>query len=155
MYKLEIKAALISAKFLPGNGWAVCVNIDGSEKGLKDANKRARVEPAERIIRSAKVRIGRHSVFGAKDIVAEHPQLGTIVLKAIGLSRKQPEQELYSALGQLILSMDQLNGSVIYVVAAPDEPEWVEWMTRVPLALRQALHLELWAISDGGSRVIP
>lgn len=155
MYKLQIKAALISAKFLPANGWAVCVNIDGSEKGLKDAKKRACVEPAERIIRSAKVRVGRHSVFGAKDIVAEHPQLGTIVLKAIGLSSEQPEQELYNALGQLILSMDQLNGSVTFVVAAPDEPKWVERMERVPRSVRQALHLELWAVANAGFRVIP
>lgn len=155
MYKLEIKAVLISAKFLPANGWDVCVNIDGSERGLRDPKKLARVEPAERIIRSAKVRVGRHSVFGAKDIVAEHPQLGTVVLKAIGISSRQPEQELYSALGQLILSMDQQNGTVTYVVAAPDESEWVEWMMRVPRPLRQALHLELWAVSDGGFRVIP
>ncbi len=151
LYKLQIKEILIHEILQPSAGWNVCVNIDGSEKGPAGSAKSKSVAASEEALRLEPIKIGRHPVFGAKDIVAEHPVLGTFVVKVVGISSEQPEQQLYGALGQLVRTMNTLDGTVTYVIAAPADAEWIGQLRRIPRAVRRALHVKLWAISKTGA----
>ena len=115
-------------------------------------SKKARI--AERRLRESGVTIGAHSKFGRADVVAEHTQLGTVVIEVEGDSSRQREQAIYSALGQALLVMRDFSDSIAYGIAVPDHEDWVRQLQKVPLAAAERLKLQLLAVSPEGVREI-
>lgn len=157
MYQLEVKAALVAALFKPGEGWNVTVDIDAMEQargGSHPTDKALRAKRAEKQLIDLGVTIGKHDLFGRADIVAEHPEEGTVVVEAEGDSSRQREQALYSALGQILVLMRRFNGSISYGIAVPDKEEWTKQLTKIPKVVADRLSLKLFAVSERGARRI-
>jgi hypothetical protein len=126
MYQLEVKRYLIELMFNPSDGWKVSVDIDAMElaKGLQQKDgKKQRVVDAEKKLNELGVEIGVHPKYGRGDVVASHPQKGTFIIEVEGKSSKQKEQAIYSALGQIVLLMNEDNNKVFFGLADPDQPE--------------------------------
>ena len=126
MYQLEVKRYLIEFMFNPSDGWKVIVDIDAMEraKGSQQKDgKKQRVLDAEKRLNELGVVIGVHPKYGRADVVASHPQKGTFLIEVEGKSSKQKEQAIYSALGQIVLLMNEDNNEVFFGLAAPDQPE--------------------------------
>jgi hypothetical protein len=156
VYQLEVKASLVAAQFPPASNWTVCVDIDSMERcrgGKHPVGKKRRARAAERRLKALGARIQKHPVYGRADIVAEHPRLGTVVVEVEGSSARQREQALYSALGQIVLSMRTRSKHVRYALAVPDQPEWRRQLCKVPPHIASRLRLELLLVSEDGVRV--
>jgi len=109
MYQLEVKRFLVEHKFRPNGGWEVVVDVDAMERakgGKHPPDKRRRAAIAVEWLISAGVSIGKHPTFGRADIVASMPGGETFVIEVEGQSSRQPEQAMYSALGQIVLLMN-------------------------------------------------
>jgi len=100
------------------------------------------------------VTLGAHPKFGRADVVAEHPTHGTVVVEVEGESSRQREQAMYSALGQLVLLMHDLEDSTSYAIAVPDSPDWERQLAKVPSAVAQKLRLRLYLVSESGTREV-
>ena len=72
---------------------------------------------------------------------------GLRLVEVEGESGRQREQALYSALGQLLLSMKIWNDQVTYGIAVPDTREWWCQLQKIPLELTK--RLRLWRYSVG------
>ena len=141
MYQIEVKAKLIASLFPKSKGWVVTVDIDAMERakgGNQRPGKLQRVQAAEARLRDELgVTMGAHPRFGRADVVAEHPNLGTVVTEVEGLSSRQREQAMYSALGQLVILMRDFQDSTSYAIAVPDSPEWERQVAKIPAAVAE------------------
>ena len=124
MYQLEVKRWLVYHKFPADAGWDVTVDIDSMERGNKGQQPIGKLDIAsscESWLRSHGVKIVAHPVYGRADLVACKKGLGTFVIEVEGDSSRQKEQAMYSALGQIVLSMGDSSSEVAYALAVPDE----------------------------------
>lgn len=157
MYQLEIKAKLAASMFPRSAGWSVTMDVDAMERahgGSHSLGKRERVRAAEARVKELGVTLGAHPKFGRADVVAEHPTHGTVVVEVEGESSRQREQAMYSALGQLVLLMHDLEDSTSYAIAVPDSPDWERQLAKVPSAVAQKLRLRLYLVSESGTREV-
>jgi hypothetical protein len=157
MYQLEVKRYLIELMFNPSDGWKVIVDIDPMElaKGPQHKDgKKQRVVDAEKRLNELGVEIRVHPKYGRADVVASHPQRGTFLIEVEGKSSKQKEQAIYSALGQIVLLMNEDNNKVFYGLAVPDQPEWERQLKKVPRRVKDLLSLRCILVSQGNIREI-
>jgi hypothetical protein len=91
-------------------------------------------------------------VYGRADLVACKVGIGTFVVEVEGDSSRQKEQAMYSALGQIVLSMKAPAPETTYALAVPDEERWVAQLEKVPGRIRELLNLRLWLVSENGVR---
>ncbi|MGH2406289.1 MAG: hypothetical protein ACRDGN_17785, partial [bacterium] len=127
MYQLEVKRWLVAYRFPPKEGWRVTVDIDSMERGIAGQHppdKRGIAADCESWLRQQGVRIVAHQLFGRADLVAEKVGAGTVVVEVEGDSSRQREQAMYSALGQIVLSMTADSPDVKYGLAVPDADAW-------------------------------
>lgn len=61
---------------------------------------------------------------------------------------------MYSALGQIVLSMCNPSAEIIYALAVPDEEKWAMQLRKVPNRIRELLQLQLWLVSETGVRSV-
>lgn len=157
MYQLEVKRWLVFHRFPPEEGWDVTVDVDAMERGLcgqQPPGKRDVAVACEDWLRTNGVKIGRHRLYGRADLVAGKQGEPTFIVEVEGESARQREQALYSALGQIVLAMRELSADVAYALAVPDSAEWEVQLKKVPPTVRNALHLELWLVSQNGVRCL-
>lgn len=150
LYQLEAKLSLVKFFFHPANGWSVNVHIDPMERakgGAHARDKTERARKAEEALRRLGVIIGRHSLFGRVDVVADHPKNGLRLVEVEGDSSRQREQAMYLALGQIILSMKLPVRHVRYGLAVPRSPEWLDQLRKIPPEVSKKLALDLYAVS--------
>jgi hypothetical protein len=155
MYQLEVKRWLVSHKFPIGDGWDVTVDIDSMERGEKGQHppdKRAIAAECESWLRTQGVKIVAHPLYGRADLVAFKEGAGTFVAEVEGDSSRQKEQAMYSALGQIVLSMRDSSPEITYALAVPDTEKWAMQLRKVPNSVKEVLRLRLWLVSDSGVR---
>ena len=151
MYQIEVKLNLIKKKFNPEDGWKVTVDIDAMEMGKGNQQKPEKGVIAEKCLRELKelgVKIGSHPLYGRADIVANHPTLGIHVIEVEGNSSKQLEQAMYSAVGQVVLSMRDNNVETEYGLAVPHQDSWVQQLKKIPLNVCRKLSLSLYLVNE-------
>jgi hypothetical protein len=81
------------------------------------------------------VKIVAHHLYGRADLVAKKESLGTFVIEAEGESAKQKEQAMYSAFGQIVLSMHDPSSTITYGLAVPDTVKWETQLNKIPQML--------------------
>ena len=141
MNQLEVKRYLVEHQFPFIDGWEVSVDVDAMERGQggqHPPDKPDRARRAEAWLENEGVRIGAHPEFGRADLVAAKPGVGTVVVVVEGDSANQPEQALYSALGQAVLSMKAV-GDTRYALAVPDAPAWERQLAKSPAHVPERL----------------
>jgi hypothetical protein len=155
MYQLEVKRWLVFHKFPVDAGWDVTVDIDSMERGKQGQQRPEKQEIAARCetwLRSNGVKICPHPVYGRADMVARKDGVGTYLAEVEGESSRQREQAMYSALGQIVLSMYDPSPGITYALATPDEEQWEVQLRKVPKRIRELLRLQLWLVSEKGVR---
>ena len=151
MYQIEVKLNLIKKKFNPKDGWNVMVDIDAMEMGtgsLQKPEKREIAEKCWRELNELGVTIGSHPLYGRADIVANHPTFGSHVIEVEGNSSKQLEQAMYSAIGQVVLSMHDSNIETEYGLAVPHQDSWFKQLKKIPLDVCHKLSLSLYLVNE-------
>jgi hypothetical protein len=157
MYQLEVKRWLVFHKFPVADGWAVTMDIDSMERGEKGQHppdKRQVAAACEAWLRAQGVRIVAHELYGRADLVAAKDAVGTFVVEVEGDSSRQKEQAMYSALGQVVLSMGDPSPQITYGLAVPDLEQWERQLRKVPARVRELLRLQLWLVSERGVRSV-
>lgn len=155
MYQLEVKRWLVFHKFPVADGWDVTMDIDSMErdkKGRHRPDKRGIAAECEAWLRAQGVKIAAHQRYGRADLVAAKEQIGTLVVEVEGDSSRQKEQAMYSALGQVVLSMGDPSSHITYGLAVPDSERWERQLIKVPARIRELLRLQLWLVSEAGVR---
>lgn len=155
MFQLHIKRLLVEHRFPVADGWDVTVDVDSMERGVKGQHppeKKAIAAENEAWLRRQGVRIVAHPIFGRADLVATKKGLGTFVVEVEGKSARQKEQAVYSALGQIVLSMGNPDPAIQYGLAVPDSPEWERQIRKIPTRVQSLLKLNLWLVSERGVR---
>ena len=155
MYQLEVKRWLVFHKFPVAGGWDVTIDIDSMERGKNGQHppdKRAIAAECETWLRAQGVRIVAHPLYGRADLVATKEGVGTLVVEVEGDSSRQREQAMYSALGQVVLSMGDPSSEINYGLAVPDSEHWERQLKKVPARIRELLSLKLWLVSEVGVR---
>jgi hypothetical protein len=151
LYQLEVKLALVRLTFPPASGWKVHVDVDSMERargGQHKPDKAARVVAAAAELEGIGARLSSHPLFGRVDVVAEHEEQGIRLVEVEGESSRQPEQALYSALGQLLLSMKFEGPQVRYGLAVPDTPQWLRQLRKLPPGITKRLTLDLYVVAE-------
>jgi len=152
MYQLEVKKWLVSHRFPPKDGWKVQVDVDAMERLDHRPGKADRARVAEDALIRMGAAIGPHPEFGRADIVAEHPTKGLFIVEVEGMSSRQKEQAIYSALGQLVL---QMQGRLHkFVLAVPDDESWAAQVRKIPKHACTVLGLQCLLISEHGIREV-
>jgi hypothetical protein len=108
MYQFEVKRWLVAYRFPASDGWDVTIDIVSMERGAVGQHppaKRLIATECETWLREQGVKIVAHPIYGRADLVAKKSGVGTFVIEAEGDSSRQKEQAMYSALGQIVLSM--------------------------------------------------
>jgi hypothetical protein len=157
MYQLDVKRWLVFHKFPVQAGWDVTIDIDSMERGQhgqQKPDKQSIAATCETWLRSNGVKILTHPVYGRADLVACKVGIGTFVVEVEGDSSRQKEQAMYSALGQIVLSMKAPSPEIIYALAVPDDEKWALQLQKVPGRIRELLNLKLWLVSKNGVRNI-
>ena len=116
MYQLQVERWLVEYCFLVWAGWDVTVDIDAMERGEKGQHppeKRNIAHDCETWLRDHGVKFVRHPLYGRADLVAKSESLGTFIIEVEGETAKQKERAMYSAFGQIVLSMRDLLISVM------------------------------------------
>jgi hypothetical protein len=155
MYQLEVKRWLVAYRFPIAEGWEVTVDIDAMERGLAGQHppeKKAVAQECESWLRLQGAKLVGHPLYGRADLVASKDGLGTFVVEAEGDSSRQKEQALYSALGQIVLSMGDSSPTISYGLAVPDSAQWEAQLRKIPQRVRDILKLELLLVSQHGVR---
>jgi len=155
MYQLEVKKWLVFHKFPVTDGWDITVDIDSMErddKGQHHPDKRTIAHDCEAWLRAHGVKIVAHQLYGRADLVAAKERSGTFVVEVESDSSKQKEQAMYSALGQLVLSMGDPSPQITYALAVPDSEQWKRQLMKIPTRIRELLRLQLWLVSEEGVR---
>lgn len=150
LYQLEVKVGLARFAFPRAEGWRVSIHVDPMEIGRGGRQTRGKVKRAKAAMRELEklgVKLGIHKLYGAIDVVAEGDGGQTRFVEVEGESSRQREQALYSALGQLMLSMKLWSDDVSYGIAVPDTREWWNQLRKIPLQLTK--RLKLWRYSVG------
>lgn len=159
LYQLEVKLNLIKVFFNPAGGWRVTVDVDPMERGKGNQQKPEKIERAEaafEALSALDVKIGAHDQFGRVDVVADHHDHGQHLIEVEGDSSKQKEQALYSALGQVILSMSVIGPDLHYGLAVPANRAWRRQIAKIPVGAKERLGLYLYAVKEGaGTRWEP
>jgi Holliday junction resolvase-like predicted endonuclease len=153
MFQIEVKAKLVEACFPPSEGWRVTVDIDPMERatgGTHPAGKKEIAEACLDQLRKAGVQVGPHAVWGRVDIVAEKLEEPIYFVEVEADTKKQREQALYSALGQLLLLMEQPPNVARYCLATPDTKQWRAQFAKVPDRVVELLGLEFFLVSRAG-----
>ena len=153
MHQIEVKAKLVEALFPPSEGWRVTVDIDAMERakgGTHPGGKREIAESCLDRLRSTGVGIGAHPVWGRVDVVAEKSDQPIYFVEVEGDAAKQREQAMYSALGQLLLLMEQPPEMARFCLATPDTPQWRAQLAKVPNRVVELLGLEFFLVSMDG-----
>ncbi len=154
MYQLEVKRWLVDHCFSATEGWKVTVDIDSMERGIAGQHppdKRAIADECEQWLHDHKVEIVAHQLYGRADLVAEK-EGRTFVIEVEGDSSRQREQAMYSALGQIVLSMRDSSSQISYGLAVPDSPQWENQLKKIPPHIRCLLNLNLFLVSKTGVR---
>ncbi|MGI8657039.1 MAG: hypothetical protein ACR2LC_17685 [Pyrinomonadaceae bacterium] len=157
MYQLEVKRWLVFHKFAVADGWYVTMDIDSMERGEKGqhpADKRGIAAECENWLRAQEVNIVTHPLYGRADLVAVNEQMGTFVVEVEGDSSRQKEQAMYSALGQVVLSMEDPSPQITYALAVPDSEQWERHLKKIPARICECLRLQLWLVSENGVRSV-
>jgi hypothetical protein len=155
MYQLELKKWLVAYRFPVFEGWDVTVDIDSMERGAAGQHppeKKAIAAECEEWLRQQGVKIVPHPVYGRADLVATKEGLGTFVVEVEGDSSRQKEQAMYSALGQIVLSMDDPSPTIAYCLAVPDTTRWEAQLSKIPRRVQELLRLSLFLVSSTGVR---
>lgn len=155
MYQLQVKRWLVFHKFPVADGWDVTIDIDSMERGEKGQHppdKRQIAAECETWLRTQGVKIVAHPLYGRADLVAAKEGVGTLVVEIEGDSSRQKEQAMYSALGQVVLSMGDPSTQITYALAVPDSEQWERQLKKVPNRIRELLRLQLWLVSETGVR---
>jgi hypothetical protein len=153
LYQLEVKCSLVRLSFPPVSGWKVHVHVDPMERakgGQHKPDKASRAAAAALGLETAGARLTPHPLFGRVDVVAEHPEHGTRLVEVEGEASKQREQRMYSALGQLLLSMKLGGTHVRFGLAVPDTPEWTRQLRKIPPEITKRLVLDLYLVGENG-----
>jgi hypothetical protein len=156
MYQLEVKRWLVAYRFPAMDGWKVTVDIDSMERGVAGQHppdKRAIASDCETWLRQQGVDIVAHPLYGRADLVASK-EGQTFVIEVEGDSSRQREQAMYSALGQIVLSMSEPSPQINYGLAVPDNPQWEAQLKKIPLRIRDILKLNLYLVSKTSVRQI-
>lgn len=155
MYQLEVKRWLVAHRFPPAEGWNITVDIDAMERGNggnHPAGKREIAAECEEWLRREGAKIVAHELYGRADLVAAKARAGTFVVEVEGDSSRQREQAMYSALGQLLLSMRDTSPEITYALAVPDSEVWERQLSKVPHRVKELLGLRLLLVSCSGVR---
>lgn len=155
MFQLEVKRWLVTYEFSPRDGWAVTIDIDAMERakgGQHPPGKQEIAAEAEAVLREAGAKIVAHPLHGRADLVAERSGSPTYVVEVEGRSSRQREQAMYSALGQLLVSMRGFDSNIRYALAVPDTEDWVRQVQKIPARVKQLLNLEVFLVSTSGVR---
>lgn len=151
MYQLEVKYNLIKNMFNPNHGWDVIVDIDSMERGKGSQNKPEKIERVkiseEKLIQLG-VKINNKTPYGRVDILALHPVHGIHLIEVEGKSSKQKEQALYSALGQIILLINEKTKDLNYGIAVPDNTNWETQLRKLPNYIKEKLNIKCYLVSD-------
>lgn len=151
MLQIELKRALVARLFSPELGWSVTVDLDAMELGKGPHgtdHKRTVAHECLTWFVKHQVVLMPHPLFGRTDIVASHPRAGTYVIEVEGESRRQPEQALYSCLGQTLLSMRSFSPRLHYGIAVPDTSIWRTQLSKLPRTVRRRLGLHLFLVAN-------
>ncbi len=155
MYQLEVKRWLIADKFPASAGWTISVHVDGMERargGSHPPDKRDAVDTAYRALDQMEhVQLQAHETLKTADVVVSDASGIRYVIEVEGDSGKQREQQVYSALGQLLVQMGA--PSVRYVVAAPRSEAWRAQLAKIPARVRDRLGIECWLVDDSGVEI--
>jgi hypothetical protein len=157
MYQLEVKKLLAAYCFPLEEGWDITVDIDAMERatgGQHPPDKKARAAECEEWLRQRGAKVVAHPLYGRADMVARKDG-NTFVIEVEGDSSRQKEQAMYSAVGQVVLSMGDPSVSITYGLAVPGTPEWERQLNKIPARVREILRLELFLVSIDGVRRIP
>jgi len=155
MYQLEGKRWLVAHRFPAAEGWNVTVDIDAMERGVAGQHppeKKAIAVECETWLRNQGVKIVPHPLYGRADLVATKEGHGIFVIEVEGDSSRQKEQAMYSALGQIVLSMGDPSPSIRYGLAVPDTAQWKTQLNKIPDRVRNLLKLDLLLVSETGVR---
>jgi hypothetical protein len=155
MYQLEVKRWLVFYKFPVQAGWDVTIDIDPMERGEKGEHppdKQSVAADCEAWLRGQGVKIVAHPLYGRADLVARKKDVGSFLVEVEGDSSRQKEQAMYSALGQLVVSMHDPSPDMTYALAMPDSEKWAAQLGKVPSKVRELLRLKLWLVSEKGVR---
>jgi hypothetical protein len=157
MYQLEVKRWLVAYFFPVAEGWDVTVDIDSMERGKAGQHppeKEAIAAECEMWLRDQGVKIVAHPRYGRADLVAAKEGRGTFVIEVEGDSSRQKEQAMYSALGQIVLSMGGPSPTIRYGLAVPDTAQWETQLNKIPDRVRDLLKLDLLLVSKSGVRQV-
>ena len=121
---------------------------------LEEKKKRQIAANCEAWLRTHGAKVIAHQLYGRADLVAAKDQMGTFVIEAESDSSKQKDQAMYSALGQLVLSMGDPSPQITYVLAVPDSEQWKRQLIKIPARIRELLRLQLWLVSEKGVRSV-
>jgi hypothetical protein len=157
VYQIEVKRQLVVHRFSPSDGWEVTVDLDPMEMGVGEQQPESKREIAGQCrdwLRQRGVRLGTHPTYNRADVVATHPDKGTHVFEVEGVSSRQPEQAVYSALGQVMLAMTRFADDTAYGVAVSDLPWYERQLRKVPVQGCRRLDLSLMLVSSDDVRLI-
>jgi hypothetical protein len=155
MYQLEVKRWLVAHRFPIVDGWNVTVDIDAMERGnggRHPPDKRQIAAECESWLLQQGAKIVAHELYGRADLVATKEASGTFVVEVEGDSSRQKEQAMYSALGQVVLSMGDPSPEITYALAVRDSLIWERQLRKVPGRVKDLLRLKLLLVSISGVR---
>jgi hypothetical protein len=157
VYQIEVKVGLVRYLFQPTAGWRVTVDVDAMERGKGGTHPRGKRKIAaaalKQLLAFGAVR-GPHKLYGRVDVIAEHDAHGLRLIEVEGDSSRQREQAMYSALGQLLLTMKPKGADVRYGLAVPDTRQWWHQLLKIPTEVRTRLQLELYVVGQNGATSI-
>jgi hypothetical protein len=158
VFQLEVKRWLVAYCFPVAEGWDVTVDIDSMERGEKGQHppeKKDIARECEKWLRDHDVKIVPHHLYGRADLVARKGGLGTFVIEVEGDSARQKEQAMYSAFGQIVLSMHDPSPEITYGLAVSDTAQWEAQLNKIPQRVRDLLNLDFFLVSKNGVRRRP
>ena len=126
--------------------------MERGDKGQQPVGKQAIAAVCESRLRAKGVKVVGHPDFGRVDLVAYKEDVGTVLVEVEGDTSRQKEQAMYSALGQIVLSMSNPSSKITCALAVPDDLKWEIQMRKVPDEIKRLLRLQLWLVSETGVR---
>jgi hypothetical protein len=120
----------------------------------KPASRPRFAQESEAWLRTQGVKIVAHPLYGRADLVARKDGVGTFVVEVEGDASRQREQAMYSALGQIVLSMHDASPEIAYALAMPDGEKWAAQLRKVPDRVLKVLRLRLWLVSETSVRCV-
>jgi hypothetical protein len=157
LYQIEIKYHVVKKLFNPNVGWEVLVDIDPMERGKGRYNtdaKRKICEDYYNKLVNLGVNIGKHQQYGRVDIFARKGYEETHLVEVEGYSSRQIDQALFSALGQLLLYMNNDFDKIEYGLAIPNTHNWTKYIDKIPFYIREKLRINLYKVDNDGVEVV-